>query len=385
MGVMKIYAVGGSVRDAILGLPVQDRDFVVVGASPEDMVAKGFMPVGKDFPVFLHPETHEEYALARTERKTAPGYSGFVFHTSSDVTLEEDLARRDLTINAIAQAEDGSLIDPYGGQRDLTDRVFRHVSHAFAEDPVRILRLARFAARFVDFTVAPDTMDLMRSMVANGEVDALVAERVWQEVARGLMEAQPSRMFAVLHACGALQRVFPELDVLWRSDEAPTVMATLDLAAHAGHTLTVRFALLAHAWTAPTVEQGTEQIEIVCERLRVPSDCKDLARLAAREADLIPHAPSMSASEIVNLLVRSDAFRKPERFRELLLVAECVAGASWHVSSLDSPPARLLRALHAAQAIDSGAIAKTCAGDVKKIPVAIFDARVEAVASVLQA
>jgi tRNA nucleotidyltransferase (CCA-adding enzyme) len=212
---MQIYVVGGAVRDALLGLPVKDRDYVVVGATPDDMLAQGFRPVGKDFPVFLHPATQEEYALARTERKTAPGYKGFVFHTSADVTLEQDLVRRDLTINAIARADDGTLTDPFGGRRDIEQRVFRHVSDAFAEDPVRILRVARFAARYSDFRVAPETNALMRRMTEQGEVDALVPERVWQELSRGLMEATPSRMLEVLRDCGALARILPELDVLW--------------------------------------------------------------------------------------------------------------------------------------------------------------------------
>jgi tRNA nucleotidyltransferase (CCA-adding enzyme) len=212
---VQIYCVGGAVRDELLGLKVQDRDWVVVGATPDDMLAQGYTPVGKDFPVFLHPRTHEEYALARTERKTAPGYKGFVFHADAGVKLEQDLARRDLTVNAIAKADDGTLIDPYGGRRDLAAKVLRHVSPAFAEDPVRILRVARFAARFPDFAVAPETVELMRAMVANGEVDALVAERVWQELARGLMEAQPSRMFETLRACGALAKILPEVAALW--------------------------------------------------------------------------------------------------------------------------------------------------------------------------
>jgi tRNA nucleotidyltransferase (CCA-adding enzyme) len=229
---MRAYIVGGAVRDGLLGLPVQDHDWVVVGATPEDMLAQGFRPVGKDFPVFLHPDTQEEHALARTERKTAPGYRGFVFHTSPDVTLEEDLVRRDLTINAIARAEDGSLVDPYGGQRDLQARVFRHVSDAFAEDPVRILRVARFAARFPEFTVAPETNALMRRMVELGEVDALVAERVWQELARGLMEQTPSRMFDVLRGCGALARIMPELDALWGVPQPPLHHPEIDTGVH---------------------------------------------------------------------------------------------------------------------------------------------------------
>src|SRR5450830_575269 len=253
---MKTYIVGGAVRDELLGLPVKDRDHVVVGATPEDMVRNGYRPVGKDFPVFLHPHTQEEYALARTERKTAPGYKGSVFHTSADVTLEEDLVRRDLTINAIARADDGTLTDPYGGQRDIAQRVFRHVSDAFAEDPVRILRLARFAARFSDFTVAPETNALMQKMVQAGEVDALVPERVWQELARGLMEQKPSRMFNVLRECGALARILPELNALWgvpqpakyhpEIDTGVHVMMVLDYAASQSYSLGVRFAALMH-------------------------------------------------------------------------------------------------------------------------------------------
>jgi tRNA nucleotidyltransferase (CCA-adding enzyme) len=241
---MKTYVVGGAVRDELLGLPVKDRDWVVVGATPEQMVAQGYVQVGRDFPVFLHPKSHEEYALARTERKTAAGYTGFVVHAAPEVSLEDDLLRRDLTINAIARDEGGELIDPHGGRADLAARVMRHVSPAFAEDPVRILRVARFAARFADFTVAPETMSLMRDMVAAGEVDALVAERVWQELARGLMEQTPSRMFAVLRECGALARLLPEVEALWgvpqRADYHPEidtgvhVMMVIDMAARIG-------------------------------------------------------------------------------------------------------------------------------------------------------
>ena len=253
---MQIYMVGGAVRDRLLGLPVSDRDWVVVGATPEQMLAQGFVPVGRDFPVFLHPKTHEEYALARTERNSAPGYRGFVVHAAPDVTLEEDLARRDLTINAIAASTDwaktGVVVDPYGGQRDLQARVLRHVTDAFREDPVRILRVARFAARFTDFTVAPETLALMRAMVQDGEADHLVPERVWQELARGLMEAQPSRMFEVLRACGALAVLLPEVERLWgvpqRADHHPEIdtgvhlMLVLDMAARLQAPLAVRYA-----------------------------------------------------------------------------------------------------------------------------------------------
>ena len=253
---MKIYTVGGAVRDVLMRRPVHDRDFVVVGSTVEEMLSLGFKPVGKDFPVFLHPETRQEYALARTERKVAPGYKGFVFHASPDVTLEEDLLRRDLTINAMAMSEDGELVDPFGGRKDIEAKVFRHVSDAFSEDPVRILRLARFAARFTDFTVAPETMDLMKKMVASGEVDALVPERIWKELSQGLMEEQPSRMIMILHECGALARLFPEIEALWHVPQPeqyhPEIyagkhtMLALDYAARQNYPLTVRFAVLLH-------------------------------------------------------------------------------------------------------------------------------------------
>lgn len=332
---MNIYAVGGAVRDELLGVPVQDRDYVVVGATPEQMVAQGYRPVGKDFPVFLHPQTHEEYALARTERKTAAGYHGFQFFYAPDVTLEEDLARRDLTINAMAREvrPDGELtgpvIDPFNGQADLQARLFRHVSDAFLEDPVRILRIARFAARFVDFTVAPETLALMREMVADGEADALVAERVWQEVSRGLMEKKPSRMFDVLRECGALARILPEIDALFgvpqRADYHPEVdtgvhvMMVLDHAARQGYTLPVRFAALTHdLGKATTPEEqlprhighegrSVDLLKPLCERLRVPNECRDLAVLVAREHGNIHRVMEMGAAALVRLLERSDA------------------------------------------------------------------------------
>ncbi|ODU67168.1 MAG: multifunctional CCA tRNA nucleotidyl transferase/2'3'-cyclic phosphodiesterase/2'nucleotidase/phosphatase, partial [Lautropia sp. SCN 66-9] len=321
---MRIYRVGGSVRDELLGLPVQDHDWVVVGATPEMMIERGFRPVGQDFPVFLHPDTHEEYALARTERKTAPGYRGFAVHFAPEVTLEEDLQRRDLTINAMARDADGNLIDPYDGQADLRAGVLRHVSAAFEEDPVRILRLARFAARFERFTVAPETMALMRRMVAAGEVDALVAERVWQELARGLMERHPSRMFEVLRECGALERVLPELARLWgvpqRAEHHPEVdtgvhvMMVVDYAAGAGQPLPVRFAALTHdlgKGTTPPEQwprhiaheaRSVKLLDALCERLRVPGECRDLARLVAREHGLIHRVLELRASTLVELL-----------------------------------------------------------------------------------
>ncbi|MHB8760691.1 MAG: multifunctional CCA addition/repair protein, partial [Thiobacillus sp.] len=302
---MKTYVVGGAVRDRLLGLPVTDRDHVVVGASPDEMLTAGFQPVGKDFPVFLHPHTHEEYALARTERKSGRGYKGFAVYAAPEVTLEEDLARRDLTINAIAEDESGTLIDPYNGRADLAAKTFRHVSEAFAEDPVRILRVARFAARFTEFVVAPETNALMRRMVDSGEVDALVAERVWQEIARGLMEAQPSRMFAVLRECGALARLLPEVDRLFGVPQPPEhhpevdtgvhVMRVIDWAARQGASLPVRFAALTHdlgkGETAPELwpkhhgheGAGVRLVRALGERLRAPAECRDLAVAVARD------------------------------------------------------------------------------------------------------
>src|SRR5580765_981416 len=347
LGVMESYMVGGAVRDQLQHLPVTDRDWVVVGATPEQMLALGFKPVGVDFPVFLHPETREEYALARTERKVAPGYRGFRFHAAPDVTLEDDLRRRDLTINAIAQAADGTLIDPCGGRRDLAAGLLRHVSPAFAEDPVRILRVARFAARFTTFTVAPETLALMREMVAAGEVDALVPERVWQELARGLMEAQPSRMFEVLRACGALARLLPEVDRLWgvpqRADYHPEVdtgvhlMLVLDMAARLDASLAVRFACLGH-----DLGKGTTPVDVlprhlghearsvalvreVCERLRVPVACRELAEVVAREHGNVHRSAEFGAAAVLRLIERCDAIRRPDRFADMLLACECDA------------------------------------------------------------
>jgi tRNA nucleotidyltransferase (CCA-adding enzyme) len=358
---VKAYVVGGAVRDELLGLPVQDHDWVVVGATPEDMIAQGFRPVGKDFPVFLHPATHEEYALARTERKTAPGYHGFVFHTSPDVKLEDDLVRRDLTINAMARAEDGTIVDPYGGQQDLQDRVFRHVSAAFAEDPVRILRLARFAARFPEFRVADATNALMRAMVEAGEVDALVAERVWQELSRGLMEQKPSRMFEVLRDCGALARILPELDT------GAHLMPVIDYAAQQRFELPVRFAVLMH-------DLGKEITEL-SKRLRVPIDCRDLAVMTAREHGNVSRALALSPDAIVTLFERCDAFRKPERFAQMLLASGCALLAPAYPQG-----DYLLRALAAARAVNAGEIAGRCGEDKARIPAAVHAARVSAVA-----
>lgn len=403
---MKTYVVGGAVRDGLLGLPVQDRDHVVVGATPDRMLALGFTPVGKDFPVFLHPKTHEEYALARTERKTAPGYKGFVFHADADVTLEQDLERRDLTINAMALGEDGTIVDPFGGQRDLQERVFRHVSFAFAEDPVRILRVARFAARFEGFTVAAETGELMRAMVAAGEVDALVPERVWQELARGLMERRPSRMFEVLRECGALARILPELDRLWGVPQPPQhhpeidtgvhVMMVIDMAARLEYTLPVRFAALTHdlgkgtsapeQWPRHTGHEArsVELVGQVCRRLKIPNDCRDLALMAAREHGNVGRALELRPATMVSLFERCDAFRKPQRFVDMLRVSECDHRGRAGFEERPFPQAaRLESALAAARAVDAGAVALAARErwpeQPGRIPEAVHAARVAAV------
>jgi tRNA nucleotidyltransferase (CCA-adding enzyme) len=359
---MKVYAVGGAVRDELLGLPVQDRDFVVVGATPEEMVRLGFRPVGKDFPVFLHPVTHQEHALARTERKTGPGYKGFTVHAAPDVTLEDDLARRDLTINALAKDEHGNVIDPFGGVADLKARVLRHVSPAFAEDPVRVLRVARFAARF-GFDVAPETKALMRAMATSGEVDALVPERVWQEIAKGLMEPAPRRMFEVLAECGALVRVLPE----WSALDAPRALGALDAAAARRAALPVRYAAL--------FAGGAEEVaDRASARLRATGDCRDLAVLAARTRSTIERGATLDPAAVVDLLQQVDAFRRPERFESLLLACDCDAVAAGRSDA--TGPTRLRRAAEAAHAIDAGAVARAHPDDVAA---AIRAARIDAV------
>jgi tRNA nucleotidyltransferase (CCA-adding enzyme) len=337
---MQVYEVGGAVRDRLLGQPVQDHDWVVVGATPAQLLEAGYTPVGRDFPVFLHPVTREEYALARTERKTGRGYHGFVFHAGPEVTLEQDLARRDLTINAMARSEAGRLIDPWGGARDLQQRVLRHVSEAFAEDPVRILRLARFAARFPGFQVAPETLALARRMVAAGEVDALVPERVWQELSRGLMQPRPSLMFQVLRDCGALQRLLPELERLWGVPQRPEhhpevdtgvhVMMVVDMAARLGAPLAVRFAALTHdlgKGTTPPPQwprhighesRSVELLAGLSARLRVPGDCRELAQVVAAEHGNVHRSAGLDAAALVRLLERCDAWRRPQRFDEVL-------------------------------------------------------------------
>ena len=356
-------------RDELLGLPVQDRDYVVVGADPGEMLRQGFKPVGADFPVFLHPDTHEEYALARTERKTGPGYRGFTFHAAPSVTLEEDLLRRDLTINAMARGDDGRLVDPHGGAADLKAGILRHVSAAFAEDPVRILRVARFAARF-GFAIAPETLALMVAMVERGEADALVPERVWQEVARGLMEKSPARMIAVLRECGALARILPELDHAFSDPRVPEQLAArLGRAAAQGYELPVRYALL-------VLDTGAEPAAALGARLNAPADCRDLARLAILHSDLFARPGAIDAESVLAILERSDAFRRPERLDRLVEVAECAEGGDAREARRTGE--RLRQALTAARAIDAAAIAREHPADVAG---AIRRARLAAIAA----
>lgn len=374
------YQVGGAVRDRLLGLPVHDVDWVVVGATPQQMLDQGFIAVGKDFPVFLHPQTKQEYALARTERKTAAGYRGFSIHAAVDVTLEQDLARRDLTINAIAQSVDGTLYDPYHGQADVKNKVLRHVTNAFAEDPLRILRVARFAARFADFTVAEETQQLMQNMVRSGEVDHLVPERVWQEISRGLMEQKPARMFSVLRNCGALARILPEVDALFgvpqkaqyhpEVDTGIHLLLVLNMAAQLQTSLPVRYACLCHdlgkASTPKNVlprhighEMRSAKIaHKLSQRLRVPRPCQQLAEVVAREHGNIHRSEDLSAAALIRLFERCDALRQPERFSEVLWACECDARGRLGVQDKAYPVrARLWQALQAVLELDAGAIA----------------------------
>ncbi|MDD2721445.1 MAG: multifunctional CCA addition/repair protein [Gallionella sp.] len=404
-GRARIYCVGGAVRDRLLGLPVKDHDWVVVGSTPEEMVAEGYQPVGRDFPVFLHPDTHEEYALARTERKTARGYKGFAVYATPDVTLEQDLLRRDFTVNAIAEDGDGRLIDPHNGMADLKAGVLRHVSDAFGEDPVRILRAARFAARF-GFAIAPETLTLMREMVANGEVDALVPERVWQELARGLMEAQPSRFFETLRSCGALARIMPEVDALFGVPQPEkyhpeidcgihTLMVVDDAARH-GHPLEVRFAALAHDLGKGNTPKdrlprhighevrGVGLAQSLAARLRATGECRDLALLAARYHSDIHHAMELRADTIVRLFQSADAWRRPERFVQLVQVCACDARGRLGHQQDDYPQAAyLLELLAVARAVDAGAIARECA-DKGTIPAAVQQARISAIKGLMR-
>jgi tRNA nucleotidyltransferase (CCA-adding enzyme) len=402
---MQTYIVGGAVRDELLGYPIKDKDYVVVGSTPEQMVAAGFRPVGKDFPVFLHPKTHAEYALARTERKTAKGYKGFVVHASPEITLEQDLARRDLTVNAIAKNEAGELVDPFRGIDDIKSKTLRHVSDAFVEDPVRILRIARFSARLADFNIAPETLSLMQQMVEAGEVDALVAERVWQELAKGLMEEKPARMFEVLRSCGALKRIIPELDKLWGVPQPPQhhpevdtgvhVMMVLDYAAQQAFSLPVRFAALMHDLGKGTTpkemlprhigheERGVHLVKEVCKRLRVPNDCKELAVMVAKFHGKLYQSLDMRPSTLLEFLIQLDAIRQPERFNGFLQACEADSRGRTGMEDCPTPAADLMRkVLDAAFSIDAGTIASK-QSDVEKIKIAVFEARVEAIKRVL--
>ncbi len=403
---MKAYVVGGAVRDRLLGLPVNDHDWVVVGSTPEAMVAAGYKPVGRDFPVFLHPETHEEYALARTERKSGRGYHGFQFQAAPDVTIEQDLARRDLTINAIAEdPETGALIDPYGGQRDLQAKVLRHVSEAFADDPVRLLRLARLAARYAGFHIAPETLALCERMVKAGEVDALVPERVWQELSRGLMEQRPDRMLEVLRGCGALERLLPEVDRLWgvpqpeahhpEVDTGVHLLMVLRMAARLQAPLAVRFACLCHDLGKGTTDEallprhlGHEARSValaegLCERWRVPADCRALAVVVAREHGHIHRSAALNAKSLVRLFERCDAWRRPQRFADLLLACECDARGRLGLEEAPyAPRPQLWAALTAARAVDTAAVAADAAARRHTGPAigaAIAQARVQAI------
>lgn len=393
---MKTYLVGGSVRDEILGLPVTDHDHVVVGSTPEEMVRLGYRAVGKDFPVFLHPETYEQYALARTERKVSRGYKGFEVYASPEVSLQEDLARRDLTINSIAKDENGNIIDPFGGIADLEAGLLRHISPAFTEDPVRVLRTARFAARF-GFRIAPETLTLMSEMVHNGEVDALVPERVWQEFARGLMEPKPSRMFYALRECGALTRLMPEVDALFGVPQPPQyhpeidtgvhVMMVIDHAAGKNYSLPVRFAALTHdlgKGTTPPEEwprhigheaRSVELVKDLCERIRSPNEARDLALLVARYHGDVHRSLELRPSTIAAMLQSVDAYRKPQRFEEFLQACACDFHGRPGYAEKPYPQAeRLRRAFSAARSVDAGLIAAelaTTMKDVSRLPAAI--------------
>ncbi len=402
---LEVYQVGGSVRDRLLGLEPGDRDFVVVGSTPEDMRQRGFRPVGRDFPVFLHPQTGEEFALARTERKQGRGYHGFVFHTGPEVSLRDDLVRRDLTINAMAMGDRGELIDPFDGRRDLERRVLRHVSGAFREDPVRILRLARFATRFPDFSIADQTLGLCRRMVADGEVDHLVAERVWQEMSRALMHDRPSRFISVLRDAHALEVVLPEIAALFgvpqSSQHHPEIdtgrhtLMVLDRAAKLGGDLPVRFAALVHdlgkARTPPEQwpahhrheQLGVPLIRALCERLRVPNACRDLALLVGEFHLKIHRVGELKAGTLVRLLERLDLFRRPERLEPVLLA--CQADFTGRLGRENEPypqADRIRQALAAAAAVNARPFVERGLGG-KALGQALHAARVERVRSEL--
>ncbi|WP_296898137.1 multifunctional CCA addition/repair protein [Thiohalocapsa sp.] len=402
---LDIYLVGGAVRDRLLCLPVDESDYVVVGATPAEMHRRGFTQVGKDFPVFLHPETKDEYALARTERKCAPGYHGFTVHASPDVTLEQDLARRDLTINALAEDWDGRIIDPFGGVADLKARVLRHVSPAFVEDPVRILRVARFAARFAElgFRVADETMHLMRDMVTAGEVDALVPERVWQEMAKALSESHPSRFFLVLRECGALARLLPELDRLWgvpqpaaahpEIDTGVHVMLVVDAAARLADAAEVRFAALCHDLGKGTTppqhwprHHGHEQRSValvvqLCARLRVPKRFCELARLTARYHGLVHRSTELKPKTLLDMFEAVDLFRRPRRLEQMLLACEADFRGRTGFEHRAYPQGELVRrCARAARQVNQRAIAAQAAAP-ERIAEGIRKARIAAIAA----
>ncbi|MCL2589282.1 MAG: multifunctional CCA addition/repair protein [Betaproteobacteria bacterium] len=398
---MRAYVVGGAVRDALLGLPVKDRDWVVVGETVETMLERGFRPVGRDFPVFLHPETHEEYALARTERKSGHGYTGFVCHAAPDVTLEEDLSRRDLTINAIAREAGGALVDPYGGVGDLEARILRHVGPAFSEDPLRVLRVARFAARLPEFSIAPETLALMRSICEGGELAHLTPERVWKELSRGLMEACPSRMFRVLRECGALACILPEVDRLFGVPQPPEyhpeidcgehTMLVVDHAAQAGYGLEIRWACLLHdlgkGETPADIlphhyeheARGAPLAGQISERLRVPASCRDFAVLFAREHGNLRLIGEMRPNTITSLLERCDCVRRPERFLALLDAATCdYFGRGGHWPAPWPSATSWQMAMEAFLGVDAAALARSVA-EPRQIPARLHAARVDAV------
>ncbi len=405
---MRVYEVGGAVRDALLGLPVEERDWVVVGASADELLAQGFRRVGKDFPVFLHPRTNEEYALARTERKTAPGYTGFEFDAAPTVTLEDDLKRRDLTINAIARAENGEIIDPWSGRADLTARVLRHLSPAFREDPLRVLRVARFAARFapLGFSVASETLELMKEIVAAGEMEALRPERVWQETVKALATQRPDVYVETLRACGALARIFPEVDALfgipqpeqWHPeiDTGVHTLMALRMAAQLSRSETVRFAVLVHDLGKGTTpkellprhhghEQRSEDLlERLCERLPVPNRFRDLARLVARHHGTVHKAEELKPQTILRLITAADGLRQPERFDEMLLACEADARGRKGLESRTYPQSdRLRAALRAAKEVDAAQVKADRGLDGEALGKAIHDAQLRAIKTLL--
>jgi tRNA nucleotidyltransferase (CCA-adding enzyme) len=406
---METYEVGGAVRDALLGLPVEERDWVVVGAAPDELTAQGFKRVGKDFPVFLHPQTGEEYALARTERKTGRGYTGFEFDTAATVTLEQDLERRDLTINAIARSSDGEIIDPWSGRADLAARVLRHVSPAFREDPLRVLRVARFAARFapLGFTIAPPTLGLMKEIVAAGEMEALTVERVWQETVKGLRTERPDVYFEVLRTCGALARLFPEVDALfgvpqperWHPeiDTGVHLLMALRVAAELSQTETVRFAVLTHdlgKGTTPSAllpahrgheERSVELLEKVCARLPVPNRFRELAVLVARHHGVVHKAAELRPQTVLKLITETDGLRQPDRFEEFLLACEADARGRKGLRERPYPQAERLRiALRAARAVDAATVRAAHNVEGPELGKAMHDARLVAVKEALR-